>query len=105
MFHFFSRRKSQPGRSQVARPGRPLRPVLECLEDRIVPSLSVPAYNSVPGARATLYLNFAGDFESQWGSWTNITTPAFDTDSDPTNFSQSELNAIHDIWQSVAEDY
>src|SRR5262245_50645851 len=66
---------------------------------------AVPAYSSLPGAKATLYLDFGGDYEAQWGSWTNITTPAFNTDSDPTTFSQSELNAIHDVWSYVAEDY
>src|SRR5262249_30874645 len=66
---------------------------------------AVPAYSSLPGAKATLYLDFGGDFESQWGSWTNFSTPAFDTDGDPTTFSQSELNAIYDMWQAVAEDY
>src|SRR5262245_3314154 len=64
-----------------------------------------PAYSSLPGARATLYLDFDGDFEAQWGSSTNITTPAFDTDNDPTSFSASELAAIHDVWANVAEDY
>src|SRR5262245_32213679 len=30
-------------------------------------SILVPTYNSLPGARATLYLDFDGDFEAQWG--------------------------------------
>src|SRR5262245_49479218 len=48
------------------------------------PLTSVPALSSLLGAKATLYLDFTGDTESQWGSYTNITTPAYDTDGDPT---------------------
>jgi hypothetical protein len=93
MAWFFSRRKP-------SQPERRCRPTLEALEDRLV-----PAYSSLPGAPATLYLDFDGDFESQWASSTNITTPAFDTDGNPGSFSASELTAIHDVWAYVAEDY
>src|SRR5262245_34586357 len=30
--------------------------------------LPVPAYSSLPGAKATLYLDFNGDFTASWGS-------------------------------------
>src|SRR5262245_31223369 len=36
----------------------------------------VPALNSLPGAAASLYLDFDGHFEAQWGGYSNITTPA-----------------------------
>jgi hypothetical protein len=90
----------------VKRTRNSFRPALELLENRLVPTgPTAPAYSSLPGAKATLYLDFSGDFESQWGSNKNITTPAFDTDGDPTTFSASELTAIHDIWAYVSEDY
>jgi hypothetical protein len=102
---FFSRSPKAARRLKASPPVRRARPTLESLEDRVVPSLLVPDYNSLPGAQAMLYLDFDGDFQSQWGSYTNITTPAFDTDGDPTTFTQSELSAIHDVWARVAEDY
>jgi hypothetical protein len=69
------------------------------------PLSSVPQLNSLPGAKASLYLNFTGDFTASWGGHTNITTPAYDIDGDPNTFSQTELNNITKIWQYVAEDY
>jgi hypothetical protein len=66
---------------------------------------SVPQLSSLPGAKASIYLNFTGDFTASWGSYSNITTPAYDIDGDPTTFSQTELNNITQIWQYVAEDY
>jgi hypothetical protein len=69
------------------------------------PLSSLPALNSLPGARVSLYLNFGGDFVPQWNGYTNITIPAFEQDGDPTTFSDGELSAITTIWQTVAEDY
>src|SRR5262245_30818238 len=69
------------------------------------PLSSIPILNSLPGARATLYLDFDGHYEAQWGSYSNITTPAFDQDGDPTTFSSGELAAIEQIWRYTAEDY
>lgn len=66
---------------------------------------SVPALNSLPGARATLYLDFDGHFESKWGSYSNASTPAFDQDGDTSTFSDGELAAIRQIWEYVAEDF
>src|SRR5262249_25565354 len=70
------------------------RPLLERLEDRLVlsnnPNLIVPVYNSLPGAKATLYLDFNGDFTLSWGGYLNIDTPAYDTDGDPNTFSATE---------------
>jgi hypothetical protein len=81
------------------------RPSIESLEVRVVPTLSVPVYNSLLGAKATIYLNFGGDFTASWGRYSNITTPAYDTDGDPTTFSSAELSNIQQIWQRVAELY
>jgi fibronectin type 3 domain-containing protein len=66
---------------------------------------SIPALNSLPGAAVSLYLDFDGDFVSSWGAYSNITTPVFDQDGDPNNFSDSELSNILKIWSYVAEDY
>jgi hypothetical protein len=66
---------------------------------------SVPQLSSLPGAKASIYLNFTGDFTASWGGFSNITTPAYDIDGDPTTFTQTELNNITQIWQYVAEDY
>jgi hypothetical protein len=65
----------------------------------------VPAYSSNPGAAATLYLDFNGHFEAQWGSHSNITTPVFSMDEDTTTFASNELAAIKEVWQRVAEDF
>ncbi len=69
------------------------------------PLSAVPALSSLPGAPASLYLNFAGDSTPLYGNYRNIITPAFDQDGDPTTFSDAELAAIQKIWSYVAEDY
>lgn len=68
-------------------------------------TLVVPAYSSRPEATASLYLDFDGHFEANWGGYLNVTTPAYDTDGIPTAFSATELDNIYQIWQYVAEDY
>lgn len=65
----------------------------------------IPALASLPGAAASLYLDFDGHFESRWGSYSNVTIPTFDTDGIPSSFSTSELSTIQKIWEQVAEDY
>jgi hypothetical protein len=65
----------------------------------------VPAYSSLPGAAATLYLDFDGHYQAIWGSYSNITTAAYTIDSDATTFSTQELANIQQIWAAVAEDY
>ena len=69
------------------------------------PLSSIPVLNSLPGAAVSVYLDFDGHFEASWGSYSNITQPAFDQDGDPTTFSDGELATIQSIWQYVAEDY
>ena len=77
---------------------------LESLEDRRLMT-AVPALNSLPGASASLYLDFDGHFEASWGSYSNITTPAYDSDGNPASFSSAEIDFIEDVWRVVAEDY
>lgn len=69
------------------------------------PLSSVPALSSLPGARASIYLNFMGDYVPKYGRWTNISIPAYDQDGDPTTFSDGELASITTIWSIVAEDF
>jgi hypothetical protein len=69
------------------------------------PLASLPVLSSNPGAAAKLFLDFDGNFEATWGSWSNVATPAYDTDGNAASFSSGELAAIHEIWARVAEDY
>jgi fibronectin type 3 domain-containing protein len=69
------------------------------------PLSSVPVLNSLPGAAASLWLDFVGHYDASWGAYSNITTPVFDQDGDPTTFSDGELATIQAIWAQVSEDY
>lgn len=66
--------------------------------------------NSRPSATKVIYLDFNGHTTSGT-SWNNSTmgssfySPAYDTNGDPTSFSDSELIAIQQIWQRVANDF
>ena len=77
---------------------------LESLEDRRLMT-TVPVLNSLPGASASLYLDFDGHFEASWGSYSNITTPAYDSDGNPASFGSTEVDFIEDVWRIVAEDF
>jgi hypothetical protein len=93
------RRSHAPGRSLL---------LLEQLETRLCPV--VPAYSSLPGANQTIYLDFDGHItqNTQWNSYWNtptITSPAYDTDGNPSSFSASELADIQDAWNRIAEDF
>jgi len=66
---------------------------------------NIPILHSNAGASASIYLDFDGHFESNWGSYSNVTTPAFDRDGDTSSFSQSEIDQMIEIWERVAEDY
>ena len=67
--------------------------------------LNVPAYNSLPGAHAAVYLDFDGDFTASWHGYTPGQTPAYSTDADATSFSTQELSNIHEIWSRVSEKF
>ena len=69
------------------------------------PLSSLPQLHSNAGATAKLFLDFNGNFEATWGSWSNATTPVYDQDGDATTFSDGELASIYEIWARVAEDY
>jgi trimeric autotransporter adhesin len=69
------------------------------------PLSSLPVLHSNPSASAKLFLDFDGHFESSWGSWSNVNTPAFDQDGDTSTFSDGELASIYEIWARVSEDY
>src|SRR6185369_2457879 len=71
----------------------------------ISPLSSLPQLHSNPLATAKLFLDFDGHWESSWGSFPNVSTPAFDQDGNSASFSASELASIDEIWSRVAEDY
>ena len=43
-----------------------------------------------------------GDTTADFGPYHPNTTPAYDIDGDPSNFSDVELENIHKIWMGVA---
>ena len=68
--------------------------------------LIVPAFDSYPDSADAIYLDFDGDVTPNYGdSYHPGTTPAYDIDGDPNNFSAAELDNIHKIWMGVAEKY
>lgn len=69
------------------------------------PLSDCPQLSSNPGAPATIYLDFTGDTTSAWGTYAPGTTPAYDTDGDPTTFSSTELANIEAIWAQVSDTY
>ncbi|WP_158261382.1 MULTISPECIES: Calx-beta domain-containing protein [Pirellulaceae] len=66
--------------------------------------------HSKPDSSFTIYLDFDGHttvgttWNTQYGV-TTIESPAYDTDGDPSTFSNSELQRIQDVWEIVAEDF
>ncbi len=60
--------------------------------------------HSSPNSKKVIYLDFDGGLVSLFGYTTNHLTTPFDMDGNP-EFSTSELQAIQNIWQRVAEDY
>ena len=74
---------------------------LESLESRLllaaVPISSPPALHSLPGAQASIYLDFNGDSGSNNGP--------FSRDSNKTTFSDQEQADIKTIWRIVAEKF
>ncbi len=80
-----------------------------------VASTTIPAaqtffLHSRPGATRVIYLDFDGNTTTgtSWNSSIGgaaIVTPAYDTDGNPSAFSDLELSNIREIWQRVSEDY
>lgn len=69
------------------------------------PLASIPALSSLPGAPATLYLDFDGHFQATYDTYSNIVTSAYDSDGDPTTFTDAELSYITTLWSDVVEDF
>jgi len=67
--------------------------------------------HSRPGSNRVIYLDFDGHVTTGTGWNTNytsgqpITSAPFDTDGNPSSFSQIEQDMIQNVWQRVAEDY
>ena len=73
--------------------------------DAKFPLNSIPKLNSFPGAAATIYLDFNGHLEADWGGIQNVLSQVFDLDGDVATFSQSELDTMREIFEYVAEDF
>lgn len=76
-----------------------------------VPVASPPVRNSRPGSTNVFYLDFNGHTITGT-SWNNgpgeaetYVGKAYDTDGDPTTFSDEEQSDIIEIWERVAEDF
>lgn len=67
--------------------------------------LTAPVLNSNLGASATLFLDFDGHVEDQWGGYSDVLTRAYDIDGDESSFSSTEISRITEIWARVAEDF
>lgn len=67
--------------------------------------------HSRPGASNVIYLDFDGHTftDTAWGSGEFAALPFDPSENDPSsteiNFTQDELNRIHEIWHRIAEDY
>lgn len=71
----------------------------------LMPLNSMPQLSSRTAAAVKVYLDFTGAAATPWGNYSATETPAYDTDGDPTTFSQYELGQIRQIWSRVAEKY
>jgi len=68
------------------------------------------ALHSRPGASRVIYLDFDGEVVqgTAWNSSGGLSTarqPAFDTDGDPSSFSDAERALVQSVWERVSEDY
>jgi len=79
-------------------------------------SLVVPEWNSISPtnpvpAKATFYIDFDGDFTASYSAppgqpaYTPGTTPAYDLDGNPNDFSAQELTNMQEIWARISEIY
>lgn len=91
---------------------------LEPLEGRDLLSVSIPtlfpaevspaapAFHSLPGARAAIYLDFNGHTQPADASfYPGQTSRPYSLDADYTTFSADERQAMEVIWRHVAEDF
>lgn len=75
------------------------------------PEVDIPRLHSNPGAAKKIYLDFDGHvvIGTAWNTNFNgnnpIHAPAYSTDSDILNFTQSEINRIVEVWERVSEDF
>jgi hypothetical protein len=83
---------------------------VEARKPRLYLSLEVPLLSSLPGANHTVYLDFNGhvtentNWSSHFGN-PSISSPAYNADADPNNFSATELTAIENAWKRMSEDF
>jgi len=72
---------------------------------------SLPGLHSRPNSQRKIFLDFDGHTTTSTSWNTNftggaaITTPAYDTDGNPTSLSEDEAARIETIWKRVAEDF
>ena len=66
---------------------------------------AIPVLNSLPGAAASIYLDFDGHVDPTWLNFSNVVTPVFDRDGNPGTFSTAEIDEMKLVWEVVAEDY
>ena len=78
-------------------------------QQQIDQQMGLPMLDSLPGAPATIYLDFDGNFLNSWSTsgqtFTNVSTPVWDMDGNKTNFNAAEQAVIKEVWARVAEDY
>ena len=79
------------------------------LDPAVYPLGETVLLNSKPGAPRTLFLDFDGHVTSGT-AWNQsygdpIVSPAYDSNGDPTTFSDGELRDIQRMWRLVAEDF
>lgn len=75
-----------------------------------VDASSVFLLHSKPGASRTVYLDMDGHTVSGtvWNANAGVDPlimKPYDTDGNPASFSQTEVNAIADVWKRIAEDF
>jgi hypothetical protein len=71
----------------------PFGPIDGMVDDAGV-SNAIPALSSNPSSNNKVYLDFDGNFLTQWGAWSNVSTPPF-----------SNPSAIPEIWARMVEDF
>lgn len=82
---------------------------LELLEQRVCLA-AVPAFESLPGADHTIFLDFDGHEvqNTSWNSYynqTTLTANPYDIDGVPSTFNATELSRIEESFHRVAEDF